>query len=202
MRRRSFSCGSVPGMGAAKGSAKDAKGPSGPGRFPRPLLILYRALLVLVLALGLFILGGTLYAVFRGPGGGGRAASGGRAGQGGPEAAGEAVFTGIGRLRIPLAVPGDGGDRAGQFSEEGRAVLVISISFPYSPRDRAFSEELASKVEDFRRIAREYFSARSAEELRFLEEEKMKAGLLAAYNSALRLGKIGTLYFNDLLFFE
>jgi hypothetical protein len=185
---------------------KRLPGPSGAP--PRPLLFLYRALLVLALALGLVILGGTLVAVFRGPGGGDRAASNGPlpgggadgpGGEGGPEAAGEAVFTGIGRLRIPLAAPGDG---AGQPAGNGRAALVISISFPYSPRDRALSEELTAKAGDFRRIAREYFSAYSVEELRSLDEETLKAGLLGAYNSTLRLGKIGSLYFHDLLLFE
>jgi flagellar basal body-associated protein FliL len=172
---------------------------------------------VLVLALGAIILGGTLYAAFRGSGGE-KASAGDQAGAQaddhagpGPET-GEAVFTNIGRLRIPLASPGNGGpaaplgtgdfSAAGQFPADGRAALIISIAFPYSPRDRAFTEELASKVGDFRRIAGEYFSPRSAKELRSMDEAEMKAGLLGAYNSILRLGKIGTLYFNDLLIFE
>jgi hypothetical protein len=172
-------------------------------------LVLYRALLVLVLALGFFILGGTLYAVFRGPGGAG-VSTGDRAG---PEPeTGEAVFTDVGRLRIPLAPLGNGGPAepleagdfgaAGQFPADGRAALIISIAFPYSPQDRAFTEELATKLGDFRRIAGEYFSSRSAEELRAMDEEEMKAGLLDAYNSILRLGKIEALYFSDLLVFE
>jgi flagellar basal body-associated protein FliL len=163
------------------------------GSVPRPLLILYRALLVLALALGLFLLGGTLFAVFRGGGdaggrGAGEAASAGAAGTG--AGAGEAVFTNIGRLRIP-ASPG-----------EGKAALVISIAFPYPAGDRAFTEELASKVGDFRRIAVDYFSTRPAEELRGMDEAGMKADLLREYNAILRLGKIETLYFNDLLLFE
>jgi flagellar basal body-associated protein FliL len=171
----------------------------------RPLLFLYRALLALALVLGLGILGGTLYAAFRGSGEDKTAG-----GQAGPEA-GEAVFTGLGRLRIPLAPPGNspagspGADNpplAGQPPGEGRAALIISIAFPYPPGDRAFAEELASKTADFRRIAVDYFSARSAEELRSPAEENIKAELLGAYNSVLRLGKIRTLYFNDLLLLE
>jgi flagellar basal body-associated protein FliL len=177
-------------------SSGSAAGPVNP---PRPLLILYRSLLILALALGLCILGGTVYVMFRGTG---AAVPENSAGQEG-DAAGETVFTGIGRLRIPLAPLGDAGDGAsGDSAGEGRAALVISIVFPYSPRDRAFSEELALRVGDFRRIAREYFSSRSVEELRAMDEETMKAGLLGAYNSALRLGKIRVLYFNDLLLFE
>jgi flagellar basal body-associated protein FliL len=155
----------------------------------RPLLILYRALLILAFALGALILGGTLYAAFRG----GEANAAGRAGQGArtPAASGEkGIFTGIGRLRIPVS------------ASEGPATLVLSIAFPYPPQDRAFTEELASRVGDFRRIAAEYFSSRTPGELRGPEEEALKAGLLHAYNGILRLGKIETLYFNDLLIFE
>jgi flagellar basal body-associated protein FliL len=170
--------------------------PAGTDRaaFSRPLLILYRTLLVLAAALGLLILGGTLYAMFRGPAAGDRA----EAGEPGLAAAGDAVFTGIGRLRILLASPAGAADNRG----DGPAALIISIAFPYPPQDRAFAEELTSKVGEFRRIAREYFSSHSLEELRVMDEEKLKAGLLGAYNSALRLGKIRTLYFNDLLLFE
>lgn len=159
---------------------------------PRPLLILYRCLLALALVMGVLILGGSLYAVFRG-----QAAAGNRTGPGETADPGEDIFTAIGRLRIPLAAPGNTG---GTGSE--RAALVLSIVFPYPVRDRAFTEELNSRVEDFRRIAREYFSARSADELRTTDEKNMKADLLQAYNAVLRLGKIETLYFNDLLLFE
>ncbi|MDR1278137.1 MAG: flagellar basal body protein FliL [Treponema sp.] len=167
---------------------------------PRPLLLLYRFLLALALMLGVLILGGSLYAVFRGSGGAGsQAAAGNRTGPEETEEPGTDIFTGIGRLRIPLAAPGNG-DTGGTGSE--RAALVLSIVFPYPVRDRAFTEELNSRAGDFRRIAREYFSARSADELRATDEKNMKADLLHAYNAVLRLGKIETLYFNDLLFFE
>jgi hypothetical protein len=156
------------------------------------------------------MLGGTLYAAFRG-GGEDKASAGGGAGPAAGET-GEAVFTGLGRLRIPLAfpekdpagsaAPEGAGNSAGEIPGDGRAALIISIAFPYPPQDRAFTEELASKAGDLRRIAVDYFSARSVEELRAMDEEEMKAGLLGAYNSALRLGKIRTLYFNDLLLFE
>ncbi|MDR2069683.1 MAG: flagellar basal body protein FliL [Spirochaetaceae bacterium] len=191
MKKRIFPGGPVPAGSGKTVAPGDSSVPDG-GPVPRLWQILYRTLLVLALALGLGILGGTLFAVFRGAGlPGNRAAPG----EPGTEAAGEPVFTGIGRLRIPLSPPeGAAG--------EGRAALVISIAFPYSPRDRAFSEELAARVGDFRRIAREYFSSRSVEEFRAGTEETMKAELLGAYNSALRLGKIRTLYFNDLLLFE
>jgi hypothetical protein len=165
--------------------------------------------LILALALGALILGGSLYAVFRGSG-----AAGDGAGPAAAEDTGEAVFTGIGRLRIPLAAPGKGGGGTGPFpGPDGvitggqapgneKAALVLSIVFPYPARDRAFTEELNSRVGDFRRITREYFSARTTDELRTADEKRLKADLLRSYNAVLRLGKIETLYFNDLLFFE
>jgi hypothetical protein len=175
------------------------------------LRVLYRTLLVLAVALGGIILGGTLYAAFRDSGSAGGGAGQGPAAPGTGETAGEAVFTGIGRLRIPLASPGESGGMGGgtgrspgpgDMSAGAQAALVLSIAFPYPARDRAFTEELASRVGDFRRITREYFSARSPEELRGMDEKTMKAELLRAYNAVLRLGNIETLYFNDLLLFE
>jgi flagellar basal body-associated protein FliL len=167
------------------------------------LVIASRVLLVLALALVVVILAGTLYAVCRSPGSGpvvdfgadGTARSG--AGEA-PETAGQGaagIFTGIGRLRIPAAAyHGAGGAE--------KAVLVLSIAFPYPPEDRAFTEELASRVGDFRRIAVEYFSSRTAEELRNPDEETLKAELLRRYNAILMLGNIEALYFYDLLIFE
>jgi flagellar basal body-associated protein FliL len=171
----------------------------------RFLVTVSRILLILALVLAFCVLAGTLYAVYRGPNAGPIASFGGNrpAGTGanrgaGADRAGETagqgpgVFTGIGRLRIPVA--------AGHGAE--KATLILSIAFPYPPQDRAFAEELASRVGDFRRIAAEYFSSCSAEELRSPDEDALKAGLLRRYNAILMLGNIRALYFNDLLIFE
>jgi flagellar basal body-associated protein FliL len=180
-----------------KGALKPAA-PPGPGPF-RVLVILSRVLLALILGLGICILAGTIYAVYRDRGvpaaGGAEPGDQGRARPGAAvqdrAAPGEtAIFTGIGRLRIPVAAPG------------GSGTLVLSIAFPYSLRDRAFAEELASRVGDFRHIAAAYFSSLPAGDLRGPDEEKLKAELLRSYNGILRLGKIETIYFNDLLLFE
>jgi flagellar basal body-associated protein FliL len=170
------------------------------------LVIISRILLALALAVVFVILAGTLYAVYRGPGAGpvitfgpdkttrpGTERNGGTAA---PERTG--IFTGIGRLRIPVAAH----DGAGGGTGAAKATLILSIAFPYPPRDRAFAEELASRVGDFRRIAAEYFSSRSAEELRNPDEDALKAELLRRYNAILMLGNIEALYFNDLLIFE
>jgi flagellar basal body-associated protein FliL len=152
-------------------------------------LIVYRIGVVLILALAVVLVTGSLYAVFRSPdsgplfriGGGGE-----RVGQE-PAAAGAVnVFSGVGRLRIPLA-----GEQA--------ATIILSISFPYPADDRAFAEELASRIGDFRSIASLYFASLPPEKAADLDEEAAKAAILERYNALLRLGRIETLYFGDLM---
>lgn len=94
------------------------------------------------------------------------------------------IFSGIGRLRIPLV---------------NSSTLILSIAFPYSLHDSAFMEELAVRISDFRSIAIEYFSSLSADNIVNLDESAAKAEILKRYNNKLRLGKIETLYFIDLL---
>jgi flagellar basal body-associated protein FliL len=158
------------------------------------LVIVYRIALVLLLALALLIIIGSLYAMLRspesiplfrlGPADSGSARRGGRApdGSDGEE---EAVFSGIGRLRIPLA-------------GEGVSLMIISVAFPYPANDRAFTEELASKISNLKTITMEYFSSLPAGAAANLNEESAKAELLKRYNAILRLGKIKALYFSDL----
>jgi len=163
------------------------------------LLIAYRVLVVLALALALVLITGSLYALFR-PSNSGPlfrigSANGGKQGRRGSDtgtalsAAAPNVFSGIGRLRIPLA-------------GEPAAALVLSISFPYSADDRPFAEELASRIGDFRSVAAEYFTSLPREKTVDLDEEAAKAGILGRYNAMLRLGKIETLYFGDLMIVE
>jgi flagellar basal body-associated protein FliL len=168
--------------------------------FSRKLLIVYRIEFVLLLAVVLLLAGGSLYAVLRSPdkaplfrlggkaGGIGAAASGGGTGAlTGNDNNELSVFTGIGRIRIPVAPS---------------ATLVLSIAFPYPPNDGPFVEELASKIPDFKKIINGYFSSLSADEISNLNEEAAKAELLKRYNAILRLGVIGALYFSDLLIIE
>ncbi|MCL1992074.1 MAG: hypothetical protein FWG66_03905, partial [Spirochaetes bacterium] len=100
---------------------------------------------------------------------------------------GVGVFSGIGRLRIPLA---------------NSSTMVISIAFPYPVDDVVFIEELALSVGDFRAIAADYFSSIPAESLPFLNEDAARAEILWRYNSSLRLGRIERLYFSELLIIE
>ncbi|MDR1869555.1 MAG: flagellar basal body protein FliL [Treponema sp.] len=97
------------------------------------------------------------------------------------------VFSGLGRLRIPLS---------------NSSTLVLSIAFPYSAGDTAFTEELAGKIGEFRVIASDYFSSLPAEKLVELDEETAKQEILGRINAGLRLGRIEALYFSDLLIIE
>jgi flagellar basal body-associated protein FliL len=149
------------------------------------ITIIYRALLILLFFVGLLLLGGTLYALvfLRGESGAERGPP--------PEAAPspaeeEQLFTGIGRIRVSAG-------------DDESSTVIVHITFPYFAADKPFSEELASRVRDFRTIAADYFGSFSAAELGSADEDILKDELLSRYNSILRLGRIRTLYFDDFL---
>jgi flagellar basal body-associated protein FliL len=156
--------------------------------------IFYRILLILGLALVLFLAGGTIYGlIFRNshpvytipvPSVPASAVS-----QGQSIPVRDGVFTGIGRLRVVTA-------------DKPPVTVIISIAFPYTPEDRPFTEELASKIPDFRRVISEYFGAHTAEDLQEIDEGTIKAELLRRYNRLLHLGTIEILYFNDFMLIE
>jgi flagellar basal body-associated protein FliL len=151
-------------------------------RPPVSLKNIQRILSAVVLLFVLIIIGGTLYAlVFK------KEASGAVPGlpvSGSP--ADSAVFTGIGRLRIAA----------------GPATVILTITFPYFPGDRAFTGELVSRTPQFRELAGAYFKALSPDELRGPDEEKAKAEILKSFNRVLVLGKIQELYFSDFMTIE
>ena len=168
----------------------------------RKFLIVYRVVVALIIALVLVLVAGSFYAVIRPPdsgplfriGGKGNRGPGIQGGGSGNRSAGAlypdertAVFSGIGRLRIPV---------------NGAATVILSVSFPYPSNDRPFAEELASRVGEFRSIATGYFSTLPEEKIARLDEEAAKTEILKSYNSLLRLGKIETLYFTDLMVIE
>ncbi|MDR2783422.1 MAG: flagellar basal body protein FliL [Treponema sp.] len=97
------------------------------------------------------------------------------------------VFSAIGRIRT--------------FTADNQTAIV-SIMFPYNREDVPFTEELVSKIVDFRNITLAFFNNRSAEELRDLGEDAVKAELLNQYNGVLKLGRIPLLYFNDFMMIE
>lgn len=97
------------------------------------------------------------------------------------------VFSGIGRLRIPLA---------------DSSTMILSISFPYMADDTVFTEELAAKIGEFKELATDYFTSLPKEKLKPLDEDAAKAEILSRFNANLRLGRIEALYFNDLMILD
>jgi flagellar basal body-associated protein FliL len=172
------------------------------------LLIFYRVVVAVILALVLVLVMGSLYAILRPPdsgplfsiggkGGGGAAPRNGRASNPGQETA---VFADIGRLRIPVT-SGARTEAAGT-EAPASATLILSVSFPYPANDRSFAEELGSRTDEFRSLAIDYFSGQPAENIARMDEETAKAEILQRFNSLLRLGKIETLYFSDFMLVE
>jgi flagellar basal body-associated protein FliL len=166
------------------------------------LIILYRIIVVLMLLLVVLLIAGSLYAFIRsrdsgplfhigGTGRGGQGAFKEGVREGGAVKEGEGVynvFSGIGKLRI---------QNAGRPS--GKAVIIVSISFPYKADDGPFTEELASHIGEFRSIATNYFTTLPKDKLASLDEEQAKMEILKQYNAVLRLGRIDALYFSDLM---
>jgi flagellar FliL protein len=154
---------------------------------PRFHALLCRVLLALALVLVLVIAAGTVYALAIRPKSAPAAPP--AAGPPPPAAPDAAVFTGLGRLRCPTAGPSP-------------ATVILQAAFPYFPGDRPFSEELVSRIRDFRSLAIAYFGALTPEELRARNEDEVKAELLAQYNALLRLGQITALYFNEFMLID
>jgi flagellar basal body-associated protein FliL len=96
------------------------------------------------------------------------------------------IFTGIGRIRTITA-------------DKEPKTVIVSIAFPYDKADVPFMEELASKIADFRSITFSFFNNFSADDLRKQSYESIKTALLNRYNTALQLGQIQALYFNDFM---
>ncbi|MDR1390364.1 MAG: flagellar basal body protein FliL [Treponema sp.] len=144
------------------------------------LLLVYRALLLVVLALLVLLAAGTIYGLLRQniPVSGVQAA--------GSEDGAEGIFSNIGKLRIATA---------GSESE----TVIISVAFPYNQNDRAFAEELASRLGEFKSLTVEYLGAFTADQLMSLEVSAIKGDLLERYNALLKLGRINDLYISDFI---
>jgi flagellar basal body-associated protein FliL len=100
------------------------------------------------------------------------------------------VFSGIGQLRIQLS---------------NSSIMILSIAFPYNSGDIAFTEELASKIGEFKEITIEYFSSLPEDKIDNItqfDEESAKIEILGKFNASLRLGRIENLYFSELLIID
>ena len=156
-------------------------------------MILYRMLLVLAMLLALIILAGTIYALAFRPKQAAVSSPFTPPASFGLESSGASIFTGLGRLRCPTARNPAGSDPG---------MVILQAAFPYHPGDKPFSEELASRIREFRSITTAYFAGQTVEELDRKTEENIKTELLSRYNAVLRLGQIGTLYFNEYMIIE
>ena len=96
------------------------------------------------------------------------------------------TFTSIGRIRVPTADPQP-------------EMVILFVSFVYYPEDKAFSEELALRVREFRDIITDYIGSFPSAELQELGEESIKTEILRRFNAILRLGQIETLNLSDFM---
>jgi flagellar basal body-associated protein FliL len=167
------------------------------------LIVLYRIIVAMLLLMVLLLITGSLYAFIRSRDSGPlfRIGSGSRDAV--PEIGSDiGVFSGIGTLRIQNKGASRTTASSQTAGQSNAAVIIVSISFPYKAYDRLFTEELASHIGEFRSIATNYFADLPADKLSKLDEEQVKADILKQYNALLRLGKIETLFFGDLMIVE
>jgi flagellar basal body-associated protein FliL len=147
----------------------------------RLLMLTYWSLIGLLILLGFILFCGTIYGVFF------LMISSNQVQSTAFQNAGKGqTFSNIGTIRVPTADTQPG-------------MVILFVLFIYNPDDKAFSEELALRVKNFRQIIMDYFSSFSVSELRELGEESIKSELLIRFNSILRLGQIETLYFGDFM---
>lgn len=142
---------------------------------------LEKSLLLVLAALGVAILGGTVWALATG------APARKLARSAVPESAVAAtaerqalsVYDEIGRVR---AMSADG------------AVVVAHLAFPVDGSDRVFMEELRGARRRLKERAQAFFAARSSEQLDPRQEAVIKAALRDELNSLLSTGSIRELY--------
>lgn len=155
------------------------------GDRPSHLSFVYRGLLISLLILGIILLAGTLYGLFfRSIPQAHNAQTTGQVSKG--QSRQGQTFTGIGQMRVSTTG-----------TPPGTAILFVT--FIYNPEDKAFSEELALRVRNFREIIANYLGSFSTTELQKQNEDTIKTELLRRFNAVLRLGKIDELFFSDFL---
>ena len=148
------------------------------------LPFVYQSLVICLIALAVVIIGGTIYGIFFHTAPPSHKPE--KQTDVLPESGGGQIFTGIGRIRVSTTDPHPG-------------VVILFVSFVYNPEDKAFSEELALRVKNYRAIITDYIGSFSTVELKKLGEDSIKTELLRRFNAILRLGQIETLYFSDFL---
>jgi flagellar basal body-associated protein FliL len=158
------------------GDAKPAR-EAGRGR------VAERALVLVVAALALALVAGSVYGL----------ASGTRQkklireadkAQVAAELVGRASYTAIGTIRAKSA-------------DAKAAVVVATIAFPYDSGDRPFAEELARKAPVLKAVAQSVLSSKKAADLAPAFEGSVKAALRDAFNARLSLGKVTEIWLSE-----
>jgi len=141
----------------------------------------FQGILLLIAAfLAVLILGGTIYGLATGS----RAKKLAREKSGQVLRPGYATFAEIGTIRASTA-------------DSKPAIVVATISFPYSASDREFKEELHKKAPALREAAVNYFSSKTVQSLAPAYEGAVKAGLRDYLNGLLSLGRIEEIWLSD-----
>ena len=110
-----------------------------------------------------------------------------------PASTDEVAYFELGTIRISTA---------GEDSEEGGSVMILSPWLAYPAGDTVFYEELSRKSGSMKGIFQAYFSARTKNQLLSETEEKIVQIIIEEINADLALGKISAIYFTDYLFLE
>ena len=82
------------------------------------------------------------------------------------------------------------------------ALIILKPWFSYDSTDPAFHEEVATKKARFKALVLEFFSNRTASQLRAMGEDLVKNQLVELANQELVLGKFSSVFFEVYLFFE
>lgn len=110
-----------------------------------------------------------------------------------PASTDEVAYFELGTIRISTA---------GEDSEEGGSVMILSPWLAYPAGDTVFYEELSRKSGSLKGIFQAYFSTRTKNQLLSETEEKIVQIIIEEINADLALGKISAIYFTDYLFLE
>lgn len=99
----------------------------------------------------------------------------------------------IGELRIGTKMDED---------NQTTAVILLEPWVSYNNTDPAFQEELFTKKAQFKTIVMDFFSHRTAGQVKAMGEDLLKSQLLELMNQELVLGSISEIFFDKYLFFE
>lgn len=97
------------------------------------------------------------------------------------------VYDMIGQIRSPTK-----SDSSGK-----HAVVVVSPYLQYDGNDKAFYEELDTKLQSIKASIYEYMASRTETEIKRKGELNVKAEILDIINEKLILGKVEAIYFKD-----